>query len=437
VFERVKQVLIEDERLLATSLDPELFLPGSYLDLWGEGEKAKKAKDLITAFAQFPRLPRLLRPSVLQASLARGVREGKIVLQLARGDGSVRTLWRVEPGPDDLARAEAEVVPVAHAMLHEIEPELLLPDRCEGLWVTDAGPLSMERVKAFFDGVHAPRVATREVIDKAVRAAVQRGLLMARSDGKVFLRQAIPEGPLAHDLDLLVPPPPVRGADLGPRELPEAWKDGRANLSAMAMAVSARRGHTVPWILLRDAVSEALGARLFEVVEEGIWPCGPDDVDRVNFRIVEILVLDPVELVSTATQKVWTRPSPTLGKLKSALEAHKGRSLPDDVFRKAAASALARGLFGLADPTKPLPAGKAFADVRVRMPKASLFAEAQLSAQEVQDFAAILPDLKRAAPELDFAFRVTVTAEGDKPTVEVVAELNKLLENVSSNWRLE
>ena len=107
---------------IATSLEPELFLPGSYLEVWVEGEKVKRARYLVTAFAQFPRLPRLLRPSVLQASLARGVREGKIVLQLARGDGSVRTLWRVEPSAEDLARPEAEVVPIAAAVLQKLDP---------------------------------------------------------------------------------------------------------------------------------------------------------------------------------------------------------------------------------------------------------------------------------------------------------------------------
>ena len=322
-------------------------------------------------------------------------------------------------------------------VLHEIEPELLMPDRCEGLWVTEAGPLSMGRVEAFFDGVHAPQAASAEVIGRAVRSAVQRGLLMARWDGRLFLRQALPDGPLSHDLELLVPPPPVRGAELGPKELPEAWKDGRANLAAMGKAVSARRGHAVPFVLLRDAVSEALGARLFEVIEEGLWPCGPDDIERVNFRIVEIIEINPAELVSAATQEVWASPSPTLGKLKTALEAHKGRSLSDEVFRKAAEGALARGLFSLVEPTKPLPPGKALADVRVRKPKVSLFAEAQLLAKEVQDFAGVLPDLKRAAPELDFAFRVTITAEGDKPGEDVIAEINKILARVSSKWRLE
>lgn len=75
--------------------------------------------------------------------------------------------------------------------------------------------------------------------------------------------------------------------------------------------------------------------------------------------------------------------------------------------------------------------------MRVRMPKASLFAEAQLSAQQLQDFAAIVPDLKRAAAELDFSYRATVTAEGEKPSEELMAELNKLLASVPDKWRLE
>ncbi len=437
LFERAKQALIDDERLLATSLDPELFLPGSYLELWSDGETAKRAKELLTAFAQFPRLPRLLNPGVLQASLARGVREGDIVLQIPRGDGSMRTLWRIEPGTEDLARPEAEVVPAAFAVLHELQPDLLMPDSCEGLWQAESAPLRLERLEGYFDGVHAPQVTSPEVIDKAVRASVQRGLLMARSNGKVFLRQALPEGPLPHDLELLVPPPPVRGADLGPKELPEAWSDGQASLSAVAKAVSTRRGHAVPWVLLRDAVSEALGARLFEVVEDGTWPCGPDDTDRVRLRIVELIEINPAELVSSATRDVWTSPAPTIGKLKTALESAKGRRLPDDVFRAAVESALTRGLFALVDPTKQLPAGKGIADVRVRMPKASLFAEAQLSAQQLQDFAAIVPDLKRAAADLDFSFRITLTAEGEKPSDDLVAELNELIAGVSDKWRLE
>jgi hypothetical protein len=71
------------------------------------------------------------------------------------------------------------------------------------------------------------------------------------------------------------------------------------------------------------------------------------------------------------------------------------------------------------------------------MPKASLYAEAQLSAQEIQDFAEVVAELKRAAPELEFSFRVTVTAEGEKPTADTLTSLNEMIGRVSSKWRLE
>src|SRR5262249_20587066 len=288
----------------------ELFLPGSDFDLWASGEKSKKAKDLISAFGQFPRLPRLLKAQVLQDSLARGIREGKIVFQFIRGDGSVRTLWRIQASAEDLSRPEGEVVPVAFAALHEVEPDLLSPGRIEGLWQAEGVPLIMERIESMFDGVRCPRVASPEVIDRAVRSAVQRGLLMARLDGKVFLRQALPDRPLPHDVELLLPPAPVRGNDLGPKDLPEAWTEGKTNLATVAQAISRRRGHGVPWVLLRDGVTEALASRLFEVIDDATWPCGPDDAERVRLRLVEIVELDGPELVSSATQSVWLGNTP-------------------------------------------------------------------------------------------------------------------------------
>jgi hypothetical protein len=260
---------------------------------------------------------------------------------------------------------------------------------------------------------------------------------MARAEGKVYLRQTLPDRPLPHDLELFVPPPPLRGAELGLKELPEAWSGKESTLATVMQAVSARRGHTVPWSLVRDAVAEALASRLFGVVDEGTWPCGPEDAARVRFRIVEIVEIDPADLVSGATQPVWNASNPTLGKLKTALETAKGRAFPDDVFRKAAEKALARGLFAVGDPKKGIPAGKTYVETRVRMPKASLFAEAQLSAQEVQDFAEVVAELKKTAPELEFGFRVTITAEGDKPTAETMEKLNELMTRVSGKWRLE
>ncbi|WP_224365796.1 DUF499 domain-containing protein [Hyalangium versicolor] len=436
-FERSKKVLLEAERLLTTSIDPELLLPGSYLDLWVTGERSKQARELVAAFAQLPRLPRLLKLRVLHDSLGRGVREGKIVLQFAQAEGFVRTFWRTGLEPEHLTQAGLEVLPVAFAVLHELDPELLMPGRIEGLWLMESAPLGLARIESMFEGILHPRVASPEVIDRAVRMAVQRGLLMARTGGQVFLRQALPEGPIAHDLELLSPPPAVRGGELGPKGLPEAWSEGHSPLASIVRAIAGRRGHSVPWTLLQAAVSEALTTRLFEVVEEGTWPCAPEEMERVRFRLVEVVELDAAELVSSATQAVWKGSAPTLGKLKGALEAEKGRALSESLFRSAVESALGRKLFTLNDPRKALPSGRSIFDVRVRMPKAALRAEAQLTAQEVQDFAETVVELKRAAPELSFSFRITIAAEGERPSAEALARLNEMLGRVSAQWQLK
>lgn len=193
----------------------------------------------------------------------------------------------------------------------------------------------------------------------------------------------------------------------------------------------------MPWVRLRDALTEALSSRVFEIVEQGAWPCAPEQSAHVHLRIVEVLVLDPKELVSPATEAVWASSTPTLGKLKSALEKEKSRSLPDEAFREAVGRALDARLLALLDPARGLPAGKSLLDVRVRKPKALLSAEAVMSDKQIQDFAEAIVELKPAAPELAFGFRLTLTAEGEKPSSETIEALDSILAAVSPRLRLE
>lgn len=93
-FERSKALLTQDERLVDTTLEPDLILPGSYLGLWSEGQTTLRVTRLMEAFGQFTRLPRLLRPDSLYETLRRGVREGALVLRLPRADGSARDAGR-------------------------------------------------------------------------------------------------------------------------------------------------------------------------------------------------------------------------------------------------------------------------------------------------------------------------------------------------------
>ena len=87
-FERVKTALVEDDRLLITSLDPDLLTLDSDYDIWGKDETSKPVQGLCQMFASLSRLPRLLNRQVFIDTLRRGVTEGRVVLRAVRPDGS-------------------------------------------------------------------------------------------------------------------------------------------------------------------------------------------------------------------------------------------------------------------------------------------------------------------------------------------------------------
>ena len=438
-FERVKSLLVEEERLLATTLDPELLLPESYLDIWSGDEKRKRVKDLVAAFAQFPRLPRLLRPQSLLDSLARAAREGTVVLEVTRADGSRRSIWRREPLPEDLDRPELEVVPLPYARLHGLAGELLVPGALEDLWPTEGDPLKVSAVESYFDGVGVPALADPGVLDQAVRQAVKRGLLMARAhDGTTYLRQELPDDrAVDHDLDLMIPPAPVLGSQIGPRELPEAWDDKQTTAAEIAVAMEKRRGGAVPWVIIRDAIAEALSNALFERAD-GTWPCGPEEADKVTFRLPERVVLTADDLVDDALHDIWTTGTAKVSDIKTALERVRGRALPDEVLRRAVASGITRGLFTLEGTSVDLPEDQSFLATRLAKPKTTLFAEALLDLMQLDDLVEAAAQLKEAAPgKLEFAFRVAVTAEGEKPDPELLEQLNAILAKIKPGWQFE
>jgi hypothetical protein len=100
--------------------------------------------------------------------------------------------------------------------------------------------------------------------------------------------------------------------------------------------------------------------------------------------------------------------------------------------------AVNKGLIAMAEAAaKALPTTGDLLKLRVRLPKATLSAEAALTPKQIQDFAAIVAQLKQTAPDLEFAFRVFVAAEGEQPSAEVLAKLNALLGAVKGGWGLE
>ena len=134
--------MVKEDRLLTTSLDPDLLTPESYFELWKEDETAKPIQELYGMFANFPRLPRMLNRQVFIETLRRGVTEGQIVLRTVRPDGSQQTFWREAPTDDEeLWKKDLEIVPIEHAELHNLNPELLRPGQLPEIWQGNNIPL--------------------------------------------------------------------------------------------------------------------------------------------------------------------------------------------------------------------------------------------------------------------------------------------------------
>ena len=66
-------------RIQETAVSAEAMLPGGPYDLWRTGESSRRVKDLAGAFAENPKLPKMLRRKEILDTIERGVRDGTFV----------------------------------------------------------------------------------------------------------------------------------------------------------------------------------------------------------------------------------------------------------------------------------------------------------------------------------------------------------------------
>ena len=433
-FQRVKTALRAEDRLLIGSLDPELLTPESYLDIWGEDETAKPVQGLYGMFASLPRLPRLLNRQVFVDTLRRGVTEGQIVLRIVRPDNSQHTYWREASITDeDIWKKELEIVPIAHAELHNLSAELLAPGKLPELWPGDTASTTIGAVREFFNGDEVPKLASDEILLETLKSAIQTGLLMARHGNKAYLKEVIPDAEITDDLELLAPLETISGSEISPKVLPDAWDNETSSVGKILNVLTVLKGSPIPWRLIVDAVNDALGKRLFKFIEGSPpWPCAADEADKVGLKVSQASVkIAPADLIGTEAKAAWASVNPTLGLIKETLESNIGVLIPDHVFLEAAKGAIDNGLIisdGLLTDD--------FYHVPVRQAAWIGHTESRLTEIEIQDLAETVGDLIEIAPELDFQFRITITAEGEPPSTEVLEKINEVLQRVADKLKL-
>ena len=327
-------------RIKETPVDAAALLPGGPYDLWSEDEDARFVKDLAGAFARYPRLPKVLTPTVLLDTVLQGVQRGLLVGRLVRPDGSRRTWWREAVDAASRDDPQLEVVLPEQAELSTLSEALLKPGVLPSLWggTQDAPKVTLREVMDYFGGGHVvqipqegydepctiPRCA-REVVHAAVERAVLQGTVWLTNGPASVWKEPLPYGTLDANAMLHRAPEPIAPQELVAAALPGAWKDGRTNGIAIAQALSRSRGTALPWGLVRDAIAASAASRWLRLAE------GSSPVDCAYEESGSLLLERPVD----ESQRYTVQP-PTGG---TVLEGAQIQDLADQIPHLLAASA--------------------------------------------------------------------------------------------------
>ncbi len=370
-------------RIQETAISSGAMLPDGPYDLWREGEHSRRVKDLVGAFAQVPKLPKMLRTKEILDTVVQGVQEGIWVARVSRPDRTARTFWRTAIDEPALKDSGLEVWLPEGATLSEITTDLLEHEKLPGLW--QGGEISVQDVYDYFAGGHTvtlPREDYEETlvvpkcepahVEAAVSQAVEQGLVWLTNGPASILNEPVPAGVLG--ASAILRPPPERFAvdELTAASIPDAWRDGESNALAIATALSAKRGMNLPWSTVQSAIGDGIRTRWIEVGDSGAsWPC---DFAGAKHVILQV-------------------PSTEGG-------GDEGR------------------------PSTPKPQGL-------------LVAEAVLEANGIQDLADQVPDIAKAAVGNVLKFKVRVELGGETaPDPRAVEKINELLFEVSDKLKL-
>jgi hypothetical protein len=272
-------------RIQDSAITAEALLPGGPYDLWKAGEASRRVKDLAGAFAQLPHLPKMLKADAIVDTLVEGCEQGSFVLRVTRPDGTFRTWWRSRPDETALKDLALELVLPEAADLAEIVPQQLAPKQLPELWSGEE--ITAQTVLDYFGGGKTVQIdrggyteavpipkGGQAVVERAMTAAVEGGIVWLRSGPASLLAEPVPAGVLSPSATLAAPPAVIPAAEILPENLPNAWKEGETTALALSSALSQKAGKVLPWKAVRDAIGGSLQARFAELIDGSAkWPC--------------------------------------------------------------------------------------------------------------------------------------------------------------------
>ena len=294
-------------RIQETAISSEAMMPGGPYDLWREGEDSRRVKDLVGAFAQFPKLPKMLRQKEILDTVVQGVQQGIWVARVVRPDRTARTFWRTAIDEPALKDSGLEVLLPEAATLSDLAPDLLEYQKLPELW--SAAEISVQDVYDYFAGGHTvsvPREGYEEMlsipkcepadVETAISQAVEQGLVWLTSGPASILKEPVPAGVLSAAAILRPPPERIDVDELMAKSIPDAWKDSKTNALAIATALSTKRGVNLPWPTVQTALEDGIRARWIELSNDSAaWPCDLAGAQQVILQVPSTVREEPSE----------------------------------------------------------------------------------------------------------------------------------------------
>ncbi|NMP23504.1 hypothetical protein [Sulfobacillus harzensis] len=131
-------------------------------------------------------------------------------------------------------------------------------------------------------------------MQRAITQAVETGLLWVTTGGLSVWQEPLPDGLLTTGARLNAPPTPLSVFDLLPDRVPEAWQDGKTTALALLVALSNLQGEPLPWLLVRQVITEARNHGLVHLeLGTTTWPCGRADAEQVRISVGDTPIIDP------------------------------------------------------------------------------------------------------------------------------------------------
>jgi hypothetical protein len=288
-------------RITDVALAPDALLPGSGsgFDLWRDDEDRRRVKTIVGAFAERPKLPKMLRRRDLLDTVGNGCEQGLFVLSLQRPDGSTRSWWLTKIDEGALLDDALEAVQNSAAILDALDPGLLVPGKLDGLdW---RNGVKVADLVSYFDGYvltidhpdegwteqrAIPRCPEAKVFE-AVGAAVKAGSVWLTSGTASVWGDMPPTGIVSKTAVLRPPPQPIDVSSLTPEALPDAWSGSKATAHSIEQAAAAQRGvASLPWKLVETALTGAINSGFLRPLPGAVsWPCRLHEAAAVEFAL--------------------------------------------------------------------------------------------------------------------------------------------------------